>query len=141
MTLVLTVSDTPDPDGLDAIRTGLTAFNSRHIGMRDREHLSVLIREREGDAPLGGLWGETGRGWLTIEFLYVPEDRRAVGLGTRLIRLAEQTARERGCIGAKVETWDFQAPDFYRKLGYRVFGELDDCPAGHRLYVLARRLD
>ncbi|WGF87695.1 GNAT family N-acetyltransferase [Marinivivus vitaminiproducens] len=141
MTVDLMVTETPDDEGRAAIEEGLVRFNARHIGMRDTRHLSVLIRDGATGRPTGGLWGKTSRGWLVIELLFVPEDRRGAGLGASLVRAAEDAAEKRGCHGARVETYDFQARGFYEKLGYHVFGVLDDCPTGHAFYALQRRLE
>jgi hypothetical protein len=56
--------------------------------------------------------------------------------------MAEQHARDqRGCIGARLDTWGFQAKPFYEALGYTVFGVLEDYPPGETEYLLAKRLD
>ena len=54
---------------------------------------------------------------------------------------AEAEARARGCVGAWLDTFGFQARPFYEALGYAVFGALEDQPPGHRRYVLMKRLD
>ena len=48
-------------------------------------------------------------------------------------------AVRRGCIGAHLDTYDYQAPDFYRKLGYEVFGSIDDHPPGHTRFWMRKR--
>ena len=55
------------------------------------------------------------------------------------MRAAEQEARDRGCSHAHCDTYDFQALPFYQKLGYQVFGQLEDYPAGHTRYFLQKR--
>ena len=67
-----------------------------------------------------------------MQCLVVPEVLRGRGIGTRLMILAEQEARRRGCRGVAVDAFDCQAAEFYRKLGYTEFGALADCPPGHR---------
>ena len=57
-----------------------------------------------------------------------------------MIEAAEREGRARGCRLATLETHSFQAPEFYRKLGWEVFGVLDDYPAGHRKYYLKKSL-
>jgi GNAT superfamily N-acetyltransferase len=73
--------------------------------------------------------------------LFVPEGLRGQGLGTSLIRQAEEIARARNCSGVWLDTFDFQALPFYQKLGYTIFGELKDHPRGISQYWLQRRLD
>jgi ribosomal protein S18 acetylase RimI-like enzyme len=54
--------------------------------------------------------------------------------------MAEDLARERGCVGVWLDTFDFQAPEFYRKHGYEQFGRLDDYPPGHQRLFFQKRL-
>jgi len=70
----------------------------------------------------------------------VQEELRGQGLGRELILQGESEARSRGCIGAYVNTFDFQAVGFYDRLGYVVFGQLDDFPPGHSRYFLRKQL-
>ena len=56
------------------------------------------------------------------------------------MELAENFARERDCIGVWLDTFDFQAPAFYRKLGYQAFGQLNDYPPGHQRLFFQKRL-
>ena len=66
---------------------------------------------------------------------------RRRGVGTALLRRAEAEAAGRGCLGAMLDTFSFQARPFYETQGYRVAGELSDFPPGHSLYVMQKRLD
>jgi GNAT superfamily N-acetyltransferase len=96
--------------------------------------LVIPIRDDSGIVA-GGFWGSTLFQWLQVEMLFVPPPLRGLGVGTALMALAERGARERGCRGAYVDTFSFQAAPFYRKLGFTQFGALDDFPPGHsRLY-------
>ena len=88
-----------------------------------------------------GLWGVSYFRWLFVENFVLPEALRGQGLGTRLMREAEAVALARGCLGVWLDTFTFQARGFYEKLGYRVFGAIDDYPPGHRRFFLAKRLD
>jgi ribosomal protein S18 acetylase RimI-like enzyme len=75
-----------------------------------------------------------------VNLLWVSERLRGKGHGTRLIEAAEALAVERGAFGATLETHSFQAPDFYTKRGYEVFGRLEDFPPGHAKLFLRKRL-
>ncbi|MFE1294684.1 GNAT family N-acetyltransferase [Streptomyces sp. NPDC058731] len=89
----------------------------------------------------GGLVGHTWAGWLHVDYLWVDRTHRSRGLGSRLLARAEHLARtERGCAAARLETWDFQAPDFYRKQGYEVVCVIPDYPPGITEYTLVKRL-
>jgi len=65
---------------------------------------------------------------------------RGRGYGHRLLTLAEEEGRKRGAEHAYLDTFSFQAPDFYKQHGYHVFGELSDFPQGHRRYYLTKQL-
>jgi ribosomal protein S18 acetylase RimI-like enzyme len=89
----------------------------------------------------GGLVGHTWTTWLHVTYLWVDERHRGTGLGTNLLTEAERLAREgRGCRRVRLETWDFQAPGFYKKLGYEVACVIEDYPPGLTEFTLTKRL-
>jgi GNAT superfamily N-acetyltransferase len=136
MELVLT--ETPEPEAREIIATGLGAFNTAQAGPGEWRRLSVLIRE-EGEVK-GGLWGVTSYAWLFTELLFVPEALRGAGLGGQILDRAEEEARARGCTGAWLDTFEFQARGFYERRGYRVFGQIDDHPVGSARFFLKKAL-
>ena len=75
-----------------------------------------------------------------MELFFIPEDLRRDGLGASLLAQAEREARARGCHGAWLDTYSFQARGFYERQGYSVFGRIDDYPPGHCRYFLSKRL-
>lgn len=77
---------------------------------------------------------------LSIDTLWVKEEFRNQGIASQLLGIVEDEASSMGCHIAYLSTYDFQAKDFYLKDGYEVFGILEDCPLGHRLYHLSKRL-
>jgi GNAT superfamily N-acetyltransferase len=92
-------------------------------------------------ALAGGLVGHTWATWLHVTYLWVDERHRGAGLGSRLLARAERLAREqRDCRMARLETWDFQAPDFYRRHGYEVVCVIPGYPPGVTEYTLTKRL-
>jgi GNAT superfamily N-acetyltransferase len=135
----LTLTDLPDPDARDVIAGGLGAFNTAQAGPGEWRRLAVLIEDDAG-AVTGGLWGVTSYGWLFTELLFVPPELRGRGLGSELLARAEGEARARGCLAAWVDTFEFQARDFYERLGYRLFGELADYPTGSSRFFLQKAL-
>ena len=92
-------------------------------------------------ALAGGLVGHTWTTWLHVTYLGVAPGHRGPGPATTLLTEAERLAlTERACTHARVETWDFQAPDFYRKRGYEVVCVIPDYPPGVTEYTLTKRL-
>ena len=134
----LLLTDLPDLSARDVIATGLGGFNTAQAGPGEWRRLAVLIKE--GEAVRGGLWGVTSYGWLFTELLFLPEEFRGRGLGADILGRAEAEARARGCTGAWLDTFEFQARGFYERLGYRVFGQIDDHPPGRARYFMKKTL-
>ncbi|MGW1544953.1 GNAT family N-acetyltransferase [Streptomyces sp. NPDC002309] len=102
--------------------------------------LHVWALDAGGDLA-GGLVGHTWASWLHVTYLWVDGHHRGSGLGSRLLARAEGVAREeRRCTAARVETWDFQAPDFYRGQGYEVVAAIPDYPPGITEFTLTKPL-
>ena len=133
-------TDTPDWGVWQMLSRPLTAYNETFAGPEDFRFLILLLREPDTREVTGGLWGRTLFGWLYIHLLVVPEALRRQGLGTRLMRLAEDEALARGCRGALVDTFSFQARPFYERLGYRVYATIEDYPPGHCCYSMKKLL-
>ena len=136
----LTVVDAADPADVDAVHAGLRAHNAQ-FAAEDWRRLFVFLRDESG-AIVGGLLGDTGWGWLSVHILWIDERYRGRGLGDRVLRAAEDEARARGCAHAQLDTLTFQARPFYEARGYRLYGTLDDFPAGsdHQRFYLVKDL-
>ena len=137
--LCLDVEDQPIDADVEVLPHRLEAFNESQWPHHQPWHpLGVFVRNREGNI-VAGLAGETYAGWLFVRYLWVSDGLRGQGIGRELIETAESRALERGCHSAWLDTFSFQAPGFYRALGYEVFGELD-WSAGHKRLFLRKRL-
>lgn len=139
-TIDLRVTEGIAPEEETIILDRLKAYNLQQFGESGRRELTVPIYDDEGRIT-GGLVGYTGRGWLYVSMLYVPEDLRGRGIATRMLSLAEDEARARGCLGAYIDTMNPQALKLYRKLGYTEIGKLDHLAGGHLVTWLAKRFD
>jgi GNAT superfamily N-acetyltransferase len=140
MTPDIVLTDSPSAADREAVLKGLIRFNEAAAGPINWRPLAVLVKDPATGQTLGGLTGGSFHGWLFIELFWLPEALRRGGLGTRLIRQAEDEAARRGCLGVWLDTYSFQARGFYEKLGYRLFGTLDDAPPGHQRFYLQKRL-
>ena len=133
------VSEEAAGDAADAVstmvRAGIRAADPADVGPRDWVPLCLALRDGAG-ALVGGLYGATMWRWLLVDGLWVDAALRGRGLGSRLLGEAEAAAAARGCVGAWLGTFDFQARGFYERHGYRVFGEMPGFPAGHTHYEL-----
>lgn len=105
----------------------------------DEEQL-VFVAEESGEM-LGGLAATINNQWLHIDLLAVQPQARGRGIGRALLTAVETFARARGLVGVWLDTHGFQAPEYYPRLGYRVFGRIEDQPAGHTRLFFCKRLD
>lgn len=96
---------------------------------------------KENDIIVGGICADIYT-WkiLYISLLFVEESYRNKKIGSLLIKKVEDEARTIGVKLAHTDTFDFQAKDFYLKMGYEIFGTLEDCPEGHKRYYLKKKL-
>ena len=123
----------------EIIGGGLSEFNQQQVGADHGENLCFVIIGPEQEI-LGGVIGATYWDWLYINLMWLKEDLRGSGYGSRLLQKAEDEARQRGAKYAYLDTFSFQAPEFYRKHGYQVFGKLQDFPEGHQRYFMKKTL-
>jgi ribosomal protein S18 acetylase RimI-like enzyme len=118
----------------------LGADNTAAVGNPNRRPLVMTIRQKGKIAA--GLIADTYFGWMYVNALWVHERYRGKGWGQSLMEAAETEARKRGVRNVFLASFSFQAPNFYVKLGYRVFGRLADFPAGtgHQFILLTKAL-
>ncbi|KJJ98523.1 GCN5-related N-acetyltransferase [Pseudomonas sp. 21] len=129
-----------DPQARDVVVKGLLAYNLGQMGRSNTyDDFELYARDAEGEV-VGGMFGQSGMGWLYIDYLWLQDDQRGSGLGSQLIALAEDEARRRGCVGLFLYTYSFQAPGFYEKQGFERMGVLEDCPPGHQRIYLKKHL-
>ncbi|WP_339488398.1 GNAT family N-acetyltransferase [Pseudomonas sp. EL_65y_Pfl2_R95] len=140
MNLRIEAVQNPSTAQVEAILKPLRTHNRAKAGDPKPENLALLIRDEQSDEVIGGLNGQIFYRWLFIELLAVPEQTRGQGMGKRLMDMAEELAREKECVGIWLDTFDFQAPDFYKALGYTEFGQLEDFPPGHKRYYFKKHL-
>lgn len=131
--------DKPDDSVWDVVGGGIHNYNEQQAGANQRKPLCLVLRAPDQKIA-GGLIGATYWNWLYIELLFVKEELRGRGYGHRLLEHAEQEARKRGAKNVYLDTFSFQAPDFYKQHGYQIFGELKDFPEGHQRYFFTKQL-
>lgn len=129
----------PSETETDYIREALNQFNCAHVGDDGHTPLNLIEYDADGNI-IGGLLGGTYWGWMYIDILWVREDHRRQGVGSRLLTEAEKEAMRRGCHHVHVDTMSWQAPMFYQKHGYEVIGVLPDIPRGNQKYLLMKAL-
>ena len=123
MTPLVELVGEPPPAIRQALLDGLRDFNRTVIGpYPEQEALAVAIRDPDAGTVLGGLWGRTAWGWLTIEILFVPGGSARRRSGPQAHRAAPRTRRSgAGCHSAWLDTLNQKALPLYERLGYRAF--------------------
>ena len=134
MNLRIEFSPTPTEEERQAILLPLRAYNASKADGAVPEHIALLVRD-DNDAILGGLYARLFYQWMFIDLLSVPEQARGQGMGTRLMQMAEELARERKCVGMWLDTFEF-----YKKCGYSEIGHIADYPPGYKHFFFQKRL-
>jgi GNAT superfamily N-acetyltransferase len=130
--ITITLTDAPDDDERAVITDGLRANNEAQAGCWDGRPLAILVRDPETEKVLGGLLGRTSLGLLSVDTFFLPEDLRQGRFASRVLAMAEEEGRRRGCTRAVLSTLHFQAPGFYLKQGWEVAARIDCAPPAIR---------
>lgn len=135
----LTVHDDVPAADRTTVDEGLEAFNLSTTPLHEVRPLGCFARDEAGTV----IGGAVGRRWgrvVELQQLWVHEAWRGKGTGTALVRAFEAHARAHGCDRIYLETFSFQAPDFYRRLGYAVAHAHADYPHGIFRFLMRREL-
>jgi GNAT superfamily N-acetyltransferase len=133
------VTQNVEPENRQLLARRLQEFNAPYLGSHPFGNLDVYVRDSDGQV-VGGLVGEFAFGWLVIRVLWLEERFRRRGIGTRILASAENTAIEKGCHAAILDTMSFQAPAFYEKHGYVRVGLVDGYPGGAQQIFMRKEL-
>ena len=117
----------------------LVEFADQFTEPRNYREFGVVLRDDIGNA-VGGITCNTVWDWLQISVLWIPDDLRGQGFGHQLLERAEELGRALGCRFARLNTFDFEAREFYESHGYTIRSQTDDFPTGHTQYHLAKEL-
>ena len=133
------MNTTPSKNEIEHVRESLMRFNTELVGEDGHTPLSIVEYDERGSI-IGGIIGGTYWGWLYIDILWVHEDHRRKGIGSKLLSEAEREAVRRNCHHVHLDTMSWQAPGFYKKHGYEVIAVLPDIPKGNQKYLLKKAL-
>lgn len=126
-------------EDIETLHAGLRSYVDRHVGdEKNGIGIKLLIRD-EANLVVGGLYAWTTIYNLLVEFVWIDEQYRNIGLGTRLFLEAETIAKQNGCIASLACSLSFQSPEFFRKIGYQTFGYSDMYPDAVREYYLIKK--
>jgi GNAT superfamily N-acetyltransferase len=128
-------------DVMETVNRGIQTHASAAIGLPEQMWFAAnfFLRSEDGEI-LGGALGNTWGLWLYVSDVWVDPSLRGKGCATKLMTAIEQMAIERRCVNSYLDTFSFQARPLYEKLGYKVFGTLEDHPKGHSHYFLKKAL-
>lgn len=130
----LEITDKITEEDENIIFKELLGYNLARIEDKNPRDLGIYLQDEEGQ-KIAGLIGNTHGNWLSIKFLWVSEELRGQNIGSDILSQAEKTAKERGCKYSFLDTFSFQAPEFYRKHGYKEVFVLENYPVtGNRHY-------
>ncbi len=130
----------PAADDVGFLNNQINAYNIALTGVPFGGSVSSFCRDEAG-AVVAGIHGYVWGECCQIELLWVCAALRGQGYGTRLLRAAEAEATRRGCTQVVLDTHSFQAPGFYRKLGYDIVGVVEGYPhPPHQKIYLSKRL-
>jgi GNAT superfamily N-acetyltransferase len=134
------VPDELDPADVAVITDGLGAYDFSQIGYRDFRRLAVFVRDAQTGKVVGGLYGRSEFGLVYVDWLFLPENLRGARIGSRVLAMAEEEGRRRGCTRIALTTLSVQAPGFYKKQGYDVAATIDCDPPGLTRYYMMKKL-
>lgn len=124
---------------IEYISNSLFQFNCSKVGVNDYEDLVILLKD-DDEKIMGGIVGWTRWNWAHIDNLWIDEKYRNQGYGLSLLSLAEKIATERKCNIIDLDTFDFQAPEFYLKNGYEKLFTLDGFGNNNSKIFLKKKL-
>jgi len=129
-----------DPADAAVISDGLRAHDISEAGYLDFRPLSVVVRDPQTGNVVGGLLGRSEYGLVYVAWLFLPTDLRRARIGSRVLAMAEEEGRRRGCTRITLTTLSIEAPGFYLKQGYEVAATIDCDPPGLTRYYMMKKL-
>lgn len=123
----------------DYVRKKLIEFNSKQVPNGIYEEVNLCLKDDNGDI-VAGINSAICWNWMEIGILWVDDNYRNQGYGKRLLEEAEKVARAKECTFIKLDTFSFQAPEFYKKYGYEVIATIEDAPLGSKHFYYKKDL-
>lgn len=121
---------------------GINAYNLSKVSAMTNSWTPLeFVALDENGIEIGGILAGIGY-WngLEIKILWIEEKYRRMGVGTQILKHVEKIAKEKGAEISMLDTFDFQAEEFYLKNGYEPIGEIKDFPKGYRRIYFSKKL-
>ncbi|MET3846508.1 GNAT family N-acetyltransferase [Paenibacillus sp. OAE614] len=126
-------------DEANYVRNKLIEFNSKQVPNGIYEEMNLCIKD-EKEHIIAGINSVICWNWMEIDILWVDDEHRGSGHGKRLLEEAEEIARSKQCTFIKLNTFSFQAPEFYKKYGYKEMAVIENAPLGSKHYYFIKEL-
>lgn len=139
MPITYSFTSAPTRDQLEVVDRVLDEFNMGHEALRDVQRLSVFAEDDQRKI-IGGAVGRTWGACCELQQLVVREEYRNRGIGRQLLQRFEGEAAVRGCTLVYLDTFSFQAPQFYQQHGYHVALETPGFTGGVFKYTMQKLL-
>lgn len=133
------MTDNPKEQDLNVIINNLIEYNLSHIELKEVKSIAIFVHDENGNV-IGGISGETHGNWLEISILWVDEKLRGKKIGSKLLKDVEAEAIKRGCQYSFLNSFSFQARDFYIKLGYKEVFTLEEYPLTSKRHYFVKQL-
>jgi len=137
MTFKILFEENPDPNDVQVLGDGIIAYAKQQKGLGPIRVFAFFIRD-ENNNIVGGCKGDMLYGCLFVSDLWVSEPLRNQGYGSQLMQAAVQFGKEQGCLFAAVNTMDWEALEFYKKLGFHVEFERHGFEKNSIIYFLRK---
>lgn len=127
----------------DFIRTKVIEHNRKSLEgtVKPTSEQASFIARNDNEDIIGGVTTTVFWQHLHVDFLWVDENERGQGIAEQLMQQVEAYARSLQCRLMIVETFSFQAPEFYKKQGFQEFGVIEDHPEGHSFHYFEKWLN
>jgi len=135
----LEITDKITEEDENIIFKELLGYNLARIEDKNPRDLGIYLQDEAGQ-KIAGLIGNTHGNWLSIKFLWVSEELRGQNIGSSILSQAEKTAKERECKYSFLDTFSFQAPEFYKKHGYKEVFVLENYPVTGKRHYFTKTL-
>lgn len=137
----ISITKSPNSKDVEFLWSKLREHGLNQLSNPNLEEKFIFgILAKENEQIKGGLLGQVYYKGMHVQLLWVDETLRKTGVGSSLLKKAEELARESSCTLIYLDTFSFQAPKFYEKLGFEVFGKIENFPDTYTRYFLVKRL-
>ena len=133
------IHDDMTPDEKKFVQKKIVEFSDKFTKPRNYRELGAVLRNDEGMVS-GGITASIVWDWLQIDILWISDELRGLGHGHKLLEKIEDLGRTHGCKYSKLDTFEFEAREFYENHGYVVQSQTENFPQGHTQYHLTKAL-